>query len=101
MLFWVICIGEIICTSIRHNLVSEYNDSNIVLCSHIALSTYNKTTPDYLEKKIVSTLVLIRGHTALVFSALFRSFIGTPSFYSSFNMVLILPLDLNKIKIHS
>ena len=52
-------------------------------------------------KKIINTLVLIRGHTALVFSALFRSFIGTPSFYSLFNMILILPLDLNKKKIHS
>ena len=34
-----------LCTIMQHNLICEYNDSNIFLDSHIPLSIYNKFTP--------------------------------------------------------
>ena len=53
------------------------------------------------KKKIINTLVFIRVHIVLVFSALFCLFIVTP--FSVLFIIwydLILPLDMNKLKIH-
>ena len=100
MLFQIIRIGEIICTTMRHNLICEYISYNIFFGSHIPLSIYNKTTPHFLENKIIiNTLMFIEGHIELVFSALFV-FSLPLLFYSIFSITFILPLDMNKLKIH-
>ena len=68
MLFQIICIGEIICTTMRHNLICEHNNYNTFLGSHIPLSIYSKTTPHSLENKIIiNTLVFIRWHCISLF----------------------------------